>query len=175
MAIIREYDWPQVELNEQTMIEACARLYDVSYYKFRNFYYLHNFEADLFLISKARYATEIEIKVSLADWKADLLKKKHQNHKYLKHFYYAVPEILADKAPDGIDERYGLITIKQGNEDRLRATIVKHPQNLGGVKVPTSIVVRAFKSCYYKQHEVFRRNIELMHQNKSLQNKINNP
>lgn len=151
--------FPKEDINEYTMIEACAGLYDQSYFKFRNFYYRYDYEADLFVISKARYATEIEVKISLADWKADLVKKKHQSHKELKHFYYAVPEALADKAPVGIDERYGLIVVNQkDNEERMRAKIVKSAHALGGSKVGKYTICKAFVSVYYRQFKLIEAN-----------------
>lgn len=57
-------------------------------------------EADLLVCSKAGFLTEVEIKVSMADWKADFLKKKFvrwndSGSKLIKYFYYAAPEKLA--------------------------------------------------------------------------------
>ena len=52
-------------------------------------------ECDLLAISVAGYATEIEIKISRADLRADV--KKHHDHKSqkIKFLYFAVPSELA--------------------------------------------------------------------------------
>jgi len=89
------------------------------------------FEIDLLILSKSKYATAIEIKISKADLKNDL-KKKHINQidKYLyngklgfdhyyeniKHFYYAVPEELKEEALDQIPSWSGLLIAKRFGE-----------------------------------------------------------
>ena len=62
-------------------------------------------EADLLVLSKTGYLTEIEIKISMSDWKADLLKKKfkrqHTANSYwpaeqsIKRFWYVAPTEIA--------------------------------------------------------------------------------
>jgi hypothetical protein len=56
-----------------------------------------NYEADLLIISKAKYATEIEVKISMADWKRDRDKTKHKwsADPRIKYQYYACPYELA--------------------------------------------------------------------------------
>jgi hypothetical protein len=48
-------------------------------------------EADLLAVSRAGYCTEVEIKCTLSDWKADQKKGKHGNEDLIKRFYYAGP------------------------------------------------------------------------------------
>lgn len=64
--------------------------------------FLNGYEADLLVVSKAGYMTEVEVKVSLADWKSD----KRKVSKFLqleaettrtKRFYYAAPLELAQR------------------------------------------------------------------------------
>lgn len=59
-------------------------------------------EADMLIVSKNGYLTEVEIKVSFQDWKIDAEKKKHQQgwhgnfgRVWLRKFYYAAPMKLA--------------------------------------------------------------------------------
>lgn len=89
--------------------------------------FLVKFEADLLVLTKSRYATAIEIKVSKSDLKNDL-KKSHikqiegnyntitPNMKKwygtLKHFYYAVPEKLKYEALSQIPSFCGLFVIE---------------------------------------------------------------
>lgn len=69
-------------------------------------------EADLLVLSRAGYLTEVEIKISLSDWKADFTKNKHRadigwrESQMIKQFYYAAPKALAARhaelsLPDG--------------------------------------------------------------------------
>lgn len=67
------------------------------------------YEADLLIISKARYATEIEVKISMQDWKRDFEKRKHRpglRDGRIKYQYYACPLKLA--------ERYQELELPQG-------------------------------------------------------------
>lgn len=70
-------------------------------------------ELDLLIISKAGYGTEIEIKVSKSDLKAD--KKKKHCHKdiRIKAFYFAVPEFLKEFALTEIPEHAGLYVVNK--------------------------------------------------------------
>lgn len=56
-----------------------------------------NHEADLLILSKSNYLTEIEIKRSWVDFKNDFKKKHTHQDKKLSHFYYAVPYSVAEK------------------------------------------------------------------------------
>ena len=78
---------------------------------------LLDYEADIVSLTKAGYATEIEIKVSKSDLLADLKKKHQHNSDLFKYLYYAVPQDLADCALEVIPKRAGLLTVKR-NEKR---------------------------------------------------------
>lgn len=69
-------------------------------------------ECDLLVLSKANYATEIEIKISKSDILKDAEKKHGHLHEYIANFYFAVPENLKDIALTIIPERAGLYVIK---------------------------------------------------------------
>ena len=53
-------------------------------------------EADMVIMSKSGYLTEIEIKRSLSDLKADFKKKHDHSCELIKYFYYAVPECFVE-------------------------------------------------------------------------------
>src|SRR5580700_7662207 len=58
------------------------------------------YEADLLIVSKARYATEVEVKVSMQDWRKDFEKRKHKpglRDERIKYQYYAAPPRLAER------------------------------------------------------------------------------
>lgn len=75
-------------------------------------YGLNLHEVDLLVVSKSGYCTEVEIKISVQDLKADLKKEHGHRSNKIKYFYFAVPEELKDKALDLIPERAGLIIVK---------------------------------------------------------------
>jgi len=84
-----------------------------------------NYELDLMVVSANNYATEIEIKTSVSDIKAESKKRKsaHCSNK-IKKFYFAVPEALKDKALELIPEKAGLFIVSP----RLKVSIARVPQ-----------------------------------------------
>ena len=80
-------------------------------------------ELDMLVVSPANWATEVEIKISVSDLKADQ-KKRHDHYSTrIRYLYFAVPEDLQEKALALIPDRAGLI-------------IVRH--DVPGQKLPTS-------------------------------------
>lgn len=77
-------------------------------------------EVDLFVVTKAGYVKEIEIKVSKSDFLAD--KKKKHNHidkeNRINEFYYALPLELYEQVKDLIPETSGVITCSQYKNKR---------------------------------------------------------
>ncbi len=77
-------------------------------------------EVDLLVCSKTMYLTDIEIKLSLNDLRADFKKNKWKIWSGfttdIKYHYYAIPEDLYDKAKIIIDEHQpnsGIIVVKR--------------------------------------------------------------
>ena len=70
------------------------------------------YEADIVVLTRSGYATEIEIKIS----KQDIIRDKNKEHDHddwhFKYLYFAVPEPLKDFAMENIPERAGLYTVK---------------------------------------------------------------
>ena len=58
-------------------------------------------------------ATEIEIKISLADLKADAHKKHSHSSDKIKYLYFAIPSYMLEKALPFIPERAGIITVEK--------------------------------------------------------------
>ena len=59
------------------------------------------YEADLLYITSKRYCTEVEIKISMADFKADFKKKIYHNSDIVRNFYYAFPyELYQDNSTE---------------------------------------------------------------------------
>jgi hypothetical protein len=70
-------------------------------------------ECDLLVLTKAGYATEIEIKVSKYDLLKDKDKKHKHNHNLIRRLFFAVPEKLKVIALDNIPENAGLLTVSE--------------------------------------------------------------
>ncbi len=93
--------------------------------------------ADLAVITPAGYLTEIEIKVSWQDWKADANKDKWRRTDYpgagweallrldqrqkISRFFYAVPLELASRVPDNLPSGAGILTVHDGTVNVLRS------------------------------------------------------
>lgn len=73
-----------------------------------------NHECDMLIVTKNCYLTEVEIKISLSDLKADFKKKHQHKDENIKNFYYAFPEEMKEKAIKLIPEKSGiLIAVKK--------------------------------------------------------------
>lgn len=107
------------------------------------------FEVDMLILSKSRYATGVEIKITKQDLRNDL-KKKHiatfnkpqaRKHyfKKLKYFYYAVPKELEKEAIKQIPKAFGLIIIDE------KITIVQKPSLLSNTKWDERSVLKLYR------------------------------
>lgn len=86
-------------------------------------------EADLLIITKAGRINEVEIKVSVADFRADAKKDKwlkasinQRFNEIINCFYYAMPLEIYDKVKNEIPAFAGVITYNQRNKT---ASIIK--------------------------------------------------
>jgi hypothetical protein len=71
-------------------------------------------EADILVVTRSGYATEIEIKTSAQDLKRDLLKShKHRSEKIRQRFA-AVPTKLKELALQTFPEDWGVLSISEG-------------------------------------------------------------
>lgn len=79
------------------------------------FQWMH--ECDMFIVSKAGIATEIEIKLNRSDLLADF--KKGHDHKdkagRITYFYYAMPETIYEKCKELIPLEAGILTCERGS------------------------------------------------------------
>lgn len=81
--------------------------------------------ADLIVISRAGYVTEVEIKVSRYDWEQDRTKRKwltepdlaqrvvYGSRDDISRFFYAVPETIVGFVPEWIPEGVGVLMIRR--------------------------------------------------------------
>lgn len=75
-----------------------------------------NYEADIVVLNKSNYATEIEIKTSKADLMKDKEKKNYHNSNLFKYLFFAVPENLKEIALKEIPVSAGLFLIRKNTE-----------------------------------------------------------
>lgn len=68
-------------------------------------------EADMLVLSDSGYVTEIEIKISKSDFRADFKKRHHHESGYVKYLYYAVPEFIGEWAVQNLPEGAGLVIV----------------------------------------------------------------
>lgn len=76
-------------------------------------------ECDILALSTNNYATEIEIKISKADLKADKKKFHNHRHNHIARFYFAVPSDLVEVALNEIPERAGLYSVEREKTPKL--------------------------------------------------------
>lgn len=68
---------------------------------------LLNHEADLVIMTKSGYLTEIEIKRSWEDFKADFDKTHEHHDERVYKLYFCIPESILDKVMIFLKEKYG--------------------------------------------------------------------
>jgi len=71
-------------------------------------------ECDMLVINcKTGVATEIEIKISISDLKADFKKRHGHRSKKIKYLYYAVPLSMLGACKEFLGESTGIITVER--------------------------------------------------------------
>lgn len=117
-------------------------------------------ESDLLVVSDSGYVTEVEVKHSLSDWRADLKKQKftsgwhrQQFDRVIRRFYYAVPQHLVDQAPADLPDFAGIISVgrscKTVREAKLRTT----------EKIEPGVLRRLQRSVYFRFCREYRRGV----------------
>jgi hypothetical protein len=114
------------------------------------------------MITAAGYGTELEVKISRADWRADLSKSKWVGMPdWVTRFVYVVPEELG--IPDFVPDLAGvwhvvprIVTLdKYTDEERQGAdgydiVLARSPKLLGREKVPPAVISKWMRNFYYR-------------------------
>jgi len=87
-----------------------------------------NHECDLLIVRKSHEAVEVEIKTSISDLKADLLKPHRHKSMMIKELWFAVPEYIFAKAFDIIPEHAGIIAVRKRGDGWCIATRERSPK-----------------------------------------------
>ena len=61
------------------------------------------YEADFITITKSGYLTEVEVKISISDFRADFEKQRYHDSPHVNSLYYALPKELYQKHKEEID------------------------------------------------------------------------
>jgi hypothetical protein len=103
-----------------------------------------NYEMDLFIIRKSGYGVEVEIKITVADFKNDLKKRHNHSSRYVKDFYYAMPMSVYEKIKDLIFDHAGVLIIKKiETTEKIIITEVKKPKsNKNAIKLTMEDVLK---------------------------------
>lgn len=77
---------------------------------------MFDYELDLCSLDiHSMYATEVEIKISKSDLKADLKKPHHHHNPWMHYLYFAMPESMQD-CIDLVPEHAGIYLVKESNK-----------------------------------------------------------
>ena len=88
-------------------------------------------ECDMISVTDSGYATEIEIKISVADTKKDMTKRHAHKSDKIKYLYFAMPKYIYDKAKEFVPENAGIYTIEAyywGKQFRYRVNCERDAQ-----------------------------------------------
>ncbi len=116
--------------------------------------------ADLVFITKSRQLTEIEIKVSRADWNADALKDKWKRERpHISRFYYAVPGHLAENIPSWVPTTCGIIAIYLNKWSVPYSREIRPAKRKRAEKISDKTLARLHEAAYFR---FWRREINLL-------------
>jgi hypothetical protein len=90
-------------------------------------------EADMIIVNHCNKVTEVEIKISIADLKADFKKENGHQSKKIGRLYYAFPVEMLEKALPLIPNDCGIITVKTHEDGRYTALfhrVIKYDKNI---------------------------------------------
>lgn len=109
-----------------------------------------SYRADYMIVSASDFCTELEIKVSMSDWKNDLKKPKWNNMpSWINRFIYVVPEHLG--VPDWVPSFAGVWHVCSDiPSNRMWIKVVRTPKRIGKEKVPADILNKWIGNLYYR-------------------------
>lgn len=119
------------------------------------------YRADFVMITRSNYATELEVKVSLADWRKDLSKPKWVGMPdWITRFVYVVPQELG--MPEWVPAHAGIwhvvptliggYTFDQARPkaDAYAIVVARAPHVLGREKLPNAVLGAWLRNLYYR-------------------------
>ncbi|MBN3851976.1 hypothetical protein G3N59_01160 [Paraburkholderia sp. Ac-20340] len=141
-----------VDHRANTLIPEASIRYAVGHSRFE-------YRADFVVVTRANYATELEVKISLGDWRRDLAKPKWVGMPaWITRFIYVVPQQLG--IPEWVPERAGVWHVKPTRVqststclDGFEIFVARAPHVLGREKLPPAVLGTWHKNLYYRYWE----------------------
>lgn len=143
---------------------ALARHFDWFHNRMYPEWFIDGGVADLVFVSKAGYVTEIEVKISVSDWKADQWKRKWDIERpHITRFFYAVPDTLVDSIPDNTPDFAGILSISAGRRTRDDVREIRAAMRRPSIKLTPAAQQKMFESAYYRywNREIHRLHFEI--------------
>lgn len=143
-AVSRHLDWQTGTLVPEAVVRYRQKVVGLQERLERKHYM-----ADLMWVSDNLLATEIEVKVSRADWLADLTKGKWgKMPRWVSRFVYAVPAELG--VPEWVPKDAGIWHVARLESRLPDVRVVRAPRKLGGEPVPAHQLALWKSNIYYK-------------------------
>ncbi len=124
-------------------------------------------ESDMLIITKSNYMYEIEIKISVPDFRKDKDKRKWQwidpetgfYSSKIKYFYYAMPDYIYEKVKGEVPEFAGVLIVRLINTGGELAIIqVKEPAKIKKHrKLTDKEVLQLHRLCMFRYWNLFIR------------------
>lgn len=115
-------------------------------------------ECDLLIVSKSGYASEIEIKTSIADLKKDKIKSHKHASKKIDKLYFAIPEEILEKALPHIPERAGIYCIETKKTSYgisyYKCNLYRPAKKTGARKLSESEIVTLLRLSYLRYYSI---------------------
>lgn len=121
-----------------------------------------NHEADILLVSKNLYLTEIEIKISISDLKKETKKKHNHQDPKIKRLYFLVPTTILRNAIKLIPEDCGILGAYRTIRDTISIRVVREPKvNKEAVKISQDELVNIYRLQSLRYWETLNQNNKL--------------
>ena len=110
-------EWRRVPPKNKSLTSSDIELRLANHFDYRknlvvpNVYFKGQHECDVLIVTSSGYATEIEIKISVSDFKADFAKGHHHRNAFIKRLYYCVPSDIREKIEPMVPADAGLIVV----------------------------------------------------------------
>jgi hypothetical protein len=120
------------------------------------------YRADFMMVTGAGYGTELEVKVSLGDWRKDLSKPKWVGMPaWITRFVYVVPQQLGIPAfvpahagvwhvRPAVTDPYYNPALEDRRPDGYEIVLARAPHVLGREKVPPAVISKWHRNLYYR-------------------------
>lgn len=160
MAIVKQIIKKTLPLTEAIAVTALASHFEW----FRNMcfpnVYFAGGEMDLCIVTLANYVWEVEVKLSLSDWRADEQKGKwwDKDRQYVSRFYYAVPTKLLENIPEFVGKEVGLIELYKYGSGGYGAKIIRPSTIKRGLKITERQRANLFSKVYWRYWQKRIRN-----------------